>query len=69
MHRNIGGESILRLVTLGLMTEITDKSPFEEHGNGNRNIGMTWEALPKSRSADRGYRKTELGDKLAEILK
>lgn len=35
VHRNIGGEAILRLVALGLMTDTTNVSPFKEHGNGS----------------------------------
>lgn len=67
VHRNIGGESVLRLVALGLMAETTESSPFVQHGNGN--FGLTIEGLKKSVSTDRVYRRTEFGDKLAEILK
>lgn len=67
VRRNIGGESILRLVALGLMTDITNTSPFEEHGNGN--IGMTLETLKRSQSVDKTYKRTEFGEKLANILR
>ena len=67
VHRNIGGESVLRLVALGLMAETTESSPFVQHGDGN--FGLTIEGLKKSISTDRVYRRTEFGDKLAEILK
>lgn len=67
VHRNIGGESVLRLVALGLMAETTESSPFVQHDNGN--FGLTIEGLKKSVSTDRVYRRTEFGDKLAEILK
>lgn len=63
----VGGESILRLVALGLMAEVTDTSAFKEHSNGN--IGMTWETLTRSISTDKTYRRTEFGDKLANILR
>ncbi len=43
VHRNVGGESVLRLVALGLMADITNMSPFEKRDNGN--VGMTWGAL------------------------
>lgn len=66
IHRNVGGESILRLVALGLMTEVTDTSAFVKHGDGN--IGMTWETLTRSISTDKTYRRTEFGEKLAKIL-
>lgn len=67
VHRNIGGEYVSRLVALGLMTEVTDTSPFVEHGNGN--IGITWGTLTKSISTDKVYKRTEFGDKLANILR
>ena len=67
VHKNIGGESVLRLVALGLMVETTELSPFVQHGNGN--IGFTFGKLKKAVSTDRVYRRTEFGDKLAEILR
>lgn len=67
VHRNIGGESVLRLVSLGLMAETTEYSPFVQHGDGN--FGLTIEGLKKSILTDRIYRRTEFGDKLAEILR
>lgn len=63
----VGGESILRLVALGLMAEVTDTSAFKEHDNGN--ISMTWETLTRSVSTDKVYRRTEFGEKLANILR
>lgn len=67
VHRNIGGESVLRLVALGLMAETTESSPFVQHGNGN--FALTIEGLKKSVSTDKVYRRTEFGNKLAEILR
>lgn len=67
VHKNVGGEAILRLVALGLMTEVTSKSPFEEHSNGG--IGMTWNSLLQFQTEDRVYQRTEFGDKLALILR
>lgn len=67
IHRNNGGESILRLAALGLMIEITNTSPFEEHGNGG--IGMTWESMKRFQSRDKKYKRTEFGQKLADILR
>lgn len=66
IHENIGNESILRLIALGLMVETTNNSPFKEHAGGN--IGITWEALTQSQSGDRTYKRTEFGEKLASIL-
>ena len=67
VHRNIGDEYVLRLVALGLMTEITNTSAYEEEPNGS--ISMTLETLTRSISTDKIYRRTEFGDKLANILR
>lgn len=67
VHRNIGDEYVLRLVALGLMTEITNTSAYEEEPNGS--ISMTFETLTRSISTDKIYRRTEFGDKLANILR
>lgn len=67
VHRNIGGESVLRLVALGLMTEQTDTSAFVEDGNGG--YAITWGSLSRSQSLDKIYIRTEFGNKLVEILK
>ena len=65
VHKNMGGESVLRLVALGLMTEITDKSTFLKHSTGYAlDIGK----LENSVSNDRKYKRTEFGEKLAQIL-
>lgn len=66
VHRNIGDESVLRLVGLGLMTEITDTSTFEEDENGG--YSLTWGSLTRSHSMDKIYKRTEFGEKLAHIL-
>ena len=67
IYRNIGGESVLRLVALGLMTETTEKSPFVQHGSGG--YGINFEGITRSTSTDKTYKRTEFGDKLANILK
>lgn len=67
VHRNIGDEYVLRLVALGLMTEITNTSAYEEEPNGS--ISMTLETLTRSISTDKIYRRTEFGNKLANILR
>lgn len=64
---NIGGESVLRLVALGLMTEITDTSTFIEDGNGR--YALSWGSLYSSRSLDKIYKRTEFGEKLSQILR
>ncbi len=66
VHRNIGGESVLRLVALGLMADVTNMSPFEKRDNGN--VGMTWGALKNMQTVDKTYKRTEFGEKLAKIL-
>ena len=67
VHDNIGGESVLRLVALGLMTETTDSSPFVQGSNGH--IALTFDGMKRSVSTDKVYRRTEFGNKLAKILK
>lgn len=67
VHRNIGGEAVLRLVALGLMTEVRDISPFDEENDGS--LSMTWGSLTKSISTDRIFVRTEFGEKLARILR
>jgi hypothetical protein len=37
IYNNSGGDSVLRLVALGLMIEITNNSIIEEDGNGGFN--------------------------------
>lgn len=67
VHRNIGGESVSRLVSLGLMAEKPDISTFAKDENGE--LHPTWTTLYKPQSFDKIYVRTEFGDKLAEILK
>ena len=67
VYHNKGTETILRLVSLGLMVDVTDNNPFVHHGNGN--IGMDWDSLMKTQSKDKVYSRTEFGDKLVQILK
>lgn len=67
VHRSIGDESVLRLVALGLMTEVTDVSLIEKDQNGGYSISI--ESIERSKSFDKKYRKTEFGEKLAEILR
>ena len=66
VHRNIGGESVLRLVALGLMAETNEDSIFE---TDNDNISVTLESMARFSSNDKSYRRTEFGEKLAVILK
>ena len=66
VHRNIGGESVLRLVALGLMTETNESSIFEQRNGG---LGITAASMERATSNDKTYRRTEFGDKLSEILK
>lgn len=65
VHRNRGGETVLRLVALGLMAEITNKSPTLETEGG---YGFAKETLIRSVSTDKTYKRTEFGDKLVDIL-
>ena len=67
VHRNIGGESIARLVALGLLAEETNKTPFNYNNNGS--LEMTLESMQRFQVMDRVYIKTEFGEKLANILR
>ena len=66
VHRNIGGESVLRLEALGLMTETNESSIFVATSTG---IGVYPDSMQRFASNDKTYRRTEFGNKLAEILK
>lgn len=69
VHRNIGGESVLRLVALGLMTEQvkTDTSAFFTNDNDKKD--MIGQAFSRAKALDKIYVRTEFGDRLADILK
>ena len=66
VHRNIGGESVLRLEALGLMTETNENSIFEQTNGG---FGISAASMQRFSSNDKTYKRTEFGDKLAKILK
>lgn len=66
VHKNIGGESVLRLVALGLMIEETNMSLFEESEHG---FEITSASMQRFSSKERCYKRTEFGEKLAHILK
>ncbi len=63
----VGVEAILRLVALGLMTEVTNKSLLTKEKNGS--YSMTWEGITQSQSVDKVYKRTEFGEKLSRILR
>lgn len=65
--RNRGGESVLRLVALGLMTEETDFSAYRQESDGN--LRVTWGTLMQPLSPNKTYVRTEFGEKLANILR
>lgn len=65
--RNRGGESVLRLVALGLMTEETDFSAYRQEPDGN--LRVTWGTLMQPLSPNKTYVRTEFGEKLANILR
>lgn len=61
------GDSIQRLVALGLMTETDDNSMFTAENNGS--ISVTSESMRRFSSKERVYRRTDFGEKLANILR
>lgn len=64
---NVGNESILRLIALGLMVDITNNSLFQEHGNGN--FALTFNKLLQAKQNNRVYKRTEFGEKFVRILR
>lgn len=66
-HRNIGAESILRLVALGLMVEESNNSLFEETSRGG--FAITASSMSRMESKERKYKRTKFGRKLADILR
>lgn len=66
-YRNAGLESILRLASLGLVCEVNESSMFREHSNGK--IAVFPSAIEKFRMRERIFKRTELGEKLARILR
>jgi len=64
---NKSGDSILRLVALGLMTEESDYSAYLKNPDGS--VSITWETLSTAISTDKIYVRTEFGEKLANILR
>lgn len=65
--RNIGGESVQRLVALGLMKETSENSVFKEERGGG--LSITPASMQRFISKDRTFRRTEFGEKLAKILR
>lgn len=63
--KNIGCESILRLVSLGLLVETT--TFMTQHSNGGFGIGP--DDLSRWEKNQRTYKRTEFGEKLVDILK
>lgn len=66
VYDNIGAESVLRLVALGLMAETNENSLFFESGAG---IGVSAESMKRYRLKEKVYIRTEFGEKLAGILR
>lgn len=65
--RNIGGESILRLVALGLMTEVVDTIESKLEPNGQHSFQFN--RVPRKNPNDRVYKRTQFGETLAKILR
>ena len=64
---NVGAESVLRLVALGLMAEETSNSLFEETSRGG--FAVTTSSMNRASLKERRYKRTEFGSKLADILR
>lgn len=67
VYRNIGGESVLRLVALGLMAEKPNNSRVELDGLGD---AVFWgDDIEVLSGKKRIYERTEFGEKLSAILR
>ncbi len=65
-HHDQVDDSVLRLIALGLMKEMTTLSGFEVTGTG----GLSWtgHSLQKVAMRERTYKRTPIGDKLVNLL-
>ncbi|MBP3698136.1 MAG: hypothetical protein J6J01_01450 [Oscillospiraceae bacterium] len=66
-YRNIGAEPLLRLVGLGLMVEESNQALGEDDGRGG--FSITASSMERTKRKEKRYKKTEFGEKLADILR
>lgn len=66
-YRNIGAEPLLRLVGLGLMVEESNQALWEDDGRGG--FSITASSMERTKRKEKRYKKTEFGEKLADILR
>lgn len=66
-YLNVGTESFLRLVALGLMVDESNNSMFDD--DFENGIAITSSAISRTKLKERKYKRTEFGQKLAEILR
>lgn len=66
-RRNVGVESILRLISLGLLCETTTSSLFTDDGHGG--FAVTRASMNRTRMQEKTYKRTEFGEQLAKILR
>lgn len=65
--RNNVADQVLRLVSLGLFCEDSNGSPFVEYGDGG--FAVTDFSMQQAINKERTYKRTEFGEKLANILR
>lgn len=65
--KNVGIESILRLIALGLLCEVGIPGPFEENRHGG--FSLTATSFAKAHNQEKNYKRTEFGEQLAGILR
>lgn len=65
--KNIGVETILRLISLGLLCETTTSSLFTDDGRGG--FAVTTASMNRARIQEKTYKRTEFGEQLASILR
>lgn len=66
VHRNLGGESVLRLVALGLMAEKANNSRVEFE---NGEVVFYGDDINRISGKTKVYERTEFGEQLAAILR
>lgn len=66
-RRNIGIETILRLISLGLLCETTTATLFTDDGRGG--FAVTSASMNRARMQEKTYSRTEFGERLANILR
>lgn len=66
ISENSSADTVLRLVSLGLMNDVTNNSMYQETPNGG--FAITTETMERAKSKNKTYERTDFGDCLVRIL-